>query len=73
MFGWKLDSQGPSTMDGGKVEAATKCTMILDDHAAPFIPGGVVADMWPLGVMEGRCLGIGATAAFAALAESQHA
>jgi hypothetical protein len=55
-------------MGGGKVEAATKSTMILDGHAPPFIPGGVVTDTRPLGVMGGRCLGTGATQALVAAA-----
>jgi hypothetical protein len=60
-------------MGGGKVEAATRSTMILDDHAPPFIPGGVVTDTWPLGVMEGRCLGTGATQALVAGAAARTA
>jgi hypothetical protein len=67
MFARKLEPQGPSTMGAGKVEAATESTMSLE-LAGPFIPGGVVTDTRPLGVMEGRCLGTGATPALAAAA-----
>ena len=65
MFGRKLEPQGPSTMGGAKVEAATKSTMSLDTRG-PFISGGVVTDTGPLGVMEGRCLGTDATGALVA-------
>jgi hypothetical protein len=65
MFGRKLEPKGPSTMGGGKVEAATESTMNLDTRG-PFIPGGVVTDTGPLGVMGGLCLGPDATHAIVA-------
>jgi hypothetical protein len=72
MFGRKLEPQGPSTLGGGKVEAATESTMSFD-LAGPFIRGGVVTDTRPLGVMEGRCLGTGATPALVAAGVAQTA
>jgi hypothetical protein len=66
LYGRKLDPQGPSSIGGAKVEVATRSTMILDDYAPPFIEGGGAVTTRPLGVMEGRCLGPGATDALVA-------
>ena len=66
MFVTKLEPQGPSTMGGRRVEGRTQSTMILDDHAPPFIASDGAVKTTEVGVMEVRRLGPGAAQALAA-------